>query len=96
MYVTLEEAKKHLVVEHDEDDAYIESLIAVAEDTVANFVNQPLADLEKDGSLPASLVHAIKITIGKLYAYREGDAPVRSVEVPFTLAALFMPYRKET
>lgn len=96
MYVALEDAKRHLVVEHNEDDAYIESLIAAAETSVSHMVNRPLSELEVDGELPADLVHAIRIVIGKLYAYREGDVVGRAAEAAFTLASLFLPYRKES
>lgn len=93
--ITLDEAKKHLNVEHNEDDAYIAELIAVAEQTISSLINRPLKDVLLQGELPAPLKHAQKIIIAKLYAYREGDKPGKAEEVAFTLSNLFMPYRAE-
>lgn len=96
MYITLEEAKAHLNVGHDEDDVYITSLIETAEEQLANCINRPLSEvLKDDGTLPAPLRHAIKILVAKLYAYREGDALGNVRDASFTLANLFMPYRRE-
>lgn len=96
MYLSLEEAKDHLNVEHDEDDVYIMSLIETAEEQLANCINRPFSEvLKKDGTLPTPLRHAIKILAARLYAYREGDVVGRVQEASFTLANLFMPYRRE-
>lgn len=96
MYISLEEAKAHLNVEHDEDDVYITSLIETAEEQLANCINRPLSDvLKEDGTIPTPLRHAIKILVAKLYAYREGDTIGKAQEASFTLANLFMPYRRE-
>lgn len=95
MYITLEEAKAHLYVEHNEDDEYIRSLIEVAEENLVHLINRPISEVLKEGQLPAPLKHVLKLLIGKLYAYREGDRPNRIEEAAFTLPSLFMPYRKE-
>jgi hypothetical protein len=44
MYVTLEEAKSFLDVQIADDDAVISLCVGAAEQTVANFLNAPLAD----------------------------------------------------
>lgn len=93
MFVTLEEAKQHLRVDHDEDDEYITSLIEVGESAIQNYINRPYSEVLEDGELPTPLRHAIKIQIAKLYEYREGDRAGSTSEVPFALAALVMPYR---
>lgn len=84
------------MVEHSEDDDYIQELIESAEDNLRHLINQPLEDVLIDGRLPPSLMHAIKILVGKFYAFREGDKVGKAEDVSFTLANLFMPYRKET
>lgn len=95
-HISLEEAKQHLACDHNEDDAYIISLLEVAEETVQNMINQPLYMVyNAKGELPPPLRHAMKLIIGKLYREREGDVQTRSTEVAFTLANLFMPYRRE-
>lgn len=67
MYVTLEEAKKYLRVEVDDDDALIVALIGAAEETVEKFLNAPLADFatkENSTDLDVStLPDAIKLGI---------------------------------
>ena len=46
MYITLEQAKKHLLVDEDfrADDMYILDLIAVAEDSVSKHLDLALDD----------------------------------------------------
>jgi len=48
MYITLEQAKKHLLVDEDfrADDMYILDLIAVAEDSVSKHLDIALDELE--------------------------------------------------
>lgn len=95
-YLSLESAKKHLNVEHEEDDEYIAELIDSAECAVENYINQPLEAVEiAGGGLPAPLLHAIRIMVGKLYADREGNRMGKMSEVPHTLVSLFLPYRRE-
>lgn len=59
MYVTLEEAKKFLRVEVDDDDALIAMLVGSAEETVAKFLGEPLAcfaDRENSTDLDAPVL----------------------------------------
>lgn len=93
--MTLEYLKKHLNVDHDEDDAYIGSLLEVATSTLEHLLNRPLSEVELNGELPAPLKHSIRMLVAKLYEYREGDKPGKAEEVAFTLSNLFLPYRKE-
>ncbi len=95
-YVSLEEAKRHLYVEHNEDDEYIFSLIETAEENLSDLINRPLWDVEKSGEkLPAPLKHCVLLLIGNLYANREGTRVGKVQQVPYTLANLYMPFRKE-
>lgn len=96
MYITLSEAKHHLYVDHALDDPYIESCISAAEDALCGMLNRPLAEVAPDGELPPALKHALKILVGKFYANREGDHYTKAQEAAFTLANLFMYYRKES
>ena len=73
MYITLEQAKKHLLVDEDfrADDMYILDLIAVAEDSVSKHLDIALDELEVGGTLPPAIIHAMLLMIGNLYANRE-------------------------
>lgn len=95
MYITIEDLKKHLNVDHDEDDTYIEELAEVAEDAVAEYLNRPLAGLVDDaGKLKASVRHAIRLLVGTWYANRESVAFASPSIMPDGVYALLMPLRR--
>lgn len=77
MYITLDEAKKHLNVESDftEDDEYISSLIEVAEAKVAAELclksTDDLKTLRGGEVIPPPIKQAIMLTIGLYYNNRE-------------------------
>lgn len=96
MYVTLEQAKKHLVIDesfHD-DDLYILDLITVAEDNVSAHLDIPLCELEDcTGMLPASIIHAILLQIGTFYEHRASITELNVKELPLGLHFLLSPYK---
>ena len=92
MYVTVEDIKRHINVEFDEDDTLIESYIQAAEQAIENALNVPLATYVTDGKLAYPLVHAIRLQTAKLYEYREGTVHANASEVPFTFGFLITPY----
>lgn len=94
MYLTVEDLKKHLNVDHSEDDAYIEELIEVAEDSVATYLNAPLTDYIEGANLRASVRHAIRLLVGTWYASRESVAFATPSALPDGVYALLMPLRK--
>ena len=95
MYITVEDLKKHLNVDHSEDDAYIEELAEVAEDAVAEYLNRPLADfVDGAGALKASVRHAIRLLVGTWYANRESVAFASPYVMPDAVYALHMPLRR--
>lgn len=95
-YLTLPEAKKHLNVDHDEDDDFIVEILDVAEDFLSNLLHRPLYAVEEsDGALPPALRHALRMIVARLYADREGYRSGRMTELPFTIPALISPYRIE-
>lgn len=77
MYITLDEAKKHLNVESDftEDDSYITSLIEVAEAKVSAELclksTDDLKTLRGGEVIPPPIKQAIMLTIGLYYNNRE-------------------------
>lgn len=96
MFVTLGIAKKHLNIDdsfHD-DDAYIVSLIKVAEDAVAKNSNMALNEMMEDGELPPSIIHSILLLVGNLYNNREATTYSNIREVPYAYKYLINLNRK--
>lgn len=73
MYLSLSDVKQHLIIDHNDDDRYLADLITVAEDAVKTDLNlDSLCELEDEtGMLPASVIQAMLLLIGTLYANRE-------------------------
>lgn len=95
MYITVEDLKKHLNVDHYEDDVYIEELAEVAEDAVAEYLNRPLTDfVDSAGVLKASVRHAIRLLVGTWYASRESVAFASPSVMPDGVYALLLPLRR--
>ena len=90
--VALADAKAHLRIVHDSDDAYIQSLIDAAE---GHFASTDV-DIEAD-PLPAPVQHAILMLVSHLNENRDavtGNSPV--TVVPYGINALVQPFREET
>lgn len=94
MYMTVEDLKKHLNVDHSEDDTYISDLIEVAEDYVATYLNAPLTEYVEDDKLKASVKHAIRLLVGTWYANRESVAFATPSVLPDGVYSLLLPLRK--
>lgn len=73
MYLEIADVKRHLYIDHNDDDMYLADLITVAEDAVKTDLNLPsLSVLEnREGMLPSSVIHAMLLLIGTLYSNRE-------------------------
>ena len=73
MYISLEDIKAHLIIDHNEDDRYLADLETVAEDAVRRDLNlYSLKEIEDcSGMLPPSVIQAMLLLIGTLYANRE-------------------------
>ena len=98
MYVTLDLAKKHLNIEdaYDGDDAYIESLIEVAEEKVAKELCVSVEELTSIGGgkyIPAPRRQAILLSIGAYYAYREEVITIQSRPLEQGVKYLLSLYR---
>lgn len=92
-YVSLADLKQHLKVEVTADDAYLTTLIEVAEVAIGNELGKPLSEYVTDNALPTPLIHAIKLLAGDLYNNRESVAFATPHEVPRTLDYLLQPYK---
>lgn len=95
MYITLEQAKAHLLVDKDftDDDLYILDLVTVAEDIVAQHLDVALNELEVGGLLPPPITHAILLMIGNLYQNRESVAFTSVNKIPYSYEYLLSLYR---
>lgn len=95
MYITLEQAKKHLLIDEDfkADDSYILDLITVAEDSISKHLDIALDELETGGTLPPVIIHAMLLMIGNLYANRESIAFGTVVKIPYSYEYLIGLYK---
>ena len=102
MYLEIDDLKKHLNVDHNEDDAYIRELILVAEDSVQSYLNAPLSDFVEEHSdgkcqhetLKASIRHAIRLLVGTWYANRESVTFGNPSLIPNSVSYLLAPLKK--
>lgn len=100
-YATLDMAKRHLNIEDafTDDDNYIEGLIDVAEEKVAAELCMDvdgMASINKNGSLPSPLIHAILLTIGAYYTNREDITTVQTRPLEYGVKYLTQLYRNFT
>lgn len=87
MYITIDNARKHLNIDsfYHEDDEYILDLIKVAEDATEKRIGKKLSDcIDKTGDLIPSIKHTILLLIGTLYQQREATSPSTITTVPYT------------
>lgn len=97
MYITIDQVKKHLNLNEDflDDDAYLYSLIQVAEQAVEMYIDKPLSEIsDENGKIPDSLRHAMLLLIGNLYDNRESTITLNINEVPHAFQFLLDLYQK--
>lgn len=94
-YITLEQAKKHLLIDESftADDQYILDLITVAEDSVSKHLDIALEELEVGGKLPPAIIHAMLLMVGNLYANREPVAFGTIAKIPYSYEYLVGLYK---
>ena len=100
MYLDLSTIKQHLYIDHNDDDRYLCDLESVAEDAVRADLNlDSLKEIEDEtGMLPASVIQAMLLLVGTLYANRESVSYGSPVKVPHTydwLISLYRIYNRE-
>jgi hypothetical protein len=96
MYITIEQAKKHLNVDEEfkSDDLYILDLITVSEDAISKHLNIALNELEAGGQLPPAITHAMLLMVGNLYANREPVSYGIMAKIPLSYEYLIGLYKK--
>ena len=97
-YLNLAQIKKHLNIdaEFTDDDLYLESLCDVAEQMVSRHLENDLSNLEKDGQLPAPIIHACLLLVGNLYMNRESVSNINMVKIPNAYEYLLATYKNRT
>jgi uncharacterized phage protein (predicted DNA packaging) len=75
-FLTLEECKRHLVVDHNDDDAMITAMATTAEDAIENELNRNLSNDYEVLSSP--IKSAMLLYLGSLYNNREGFSTLAS------------------
>lgn len=107
MLVSLEEARRHLRVDDDDDD--ISLYLGAAEEAAIEFLNRrvyadadSLADAVLDGTagespmiVNKSVKAAILLILGDLYKHRENSTSSAVNEVSTTAKNLLQPYREQ-
>lgn len=84
MYLSIQDVKRHLYIDHQDDDLLLANLITVAEDAVRRDLNlYSLKEIEDcTGMLPAAVTQAMLLLIGTLYNNRESVAYGQAHPVP--------------
>ena len=88
--LTLDEAKLHCRIDHDDEDSLLGALIATATTAVADYMNMDADDLDTDA--PAPVKSAALLLVGDLYAHREAQGE-RAMHRNTTFERLLNPYR---
>lgn len=99
MYVTLEQAKKHLNIDSDfnEDDDYIMQLINVAEIAVEKHIDCDLStQVDEQGNLSYPLIQTMLLFIGNMYANRESVSLSQMHELPLAYSYILDMYKDYT
>lgn len=93
MTVSLDDAKAHLNVTFDTDDALITRLIGVASDWLERQLGYQIADRYPDG-VPPAIDHAVLLMIAHYYENREGAlVGVSAQTLPFGVIDIVNDYR---
>lgn len=95
MYIDLPTIKRHLIIDHCDDDLLLADLETVAEDAVKRDLNLfSLKDIEDcSGMLPPTVIQAMLLLIGTLYANRESVSYGNPTVVPHSYNYLIDLYR---
>ena len=88
--LTLDEAKLHCRIDHNDEDSLLGALIATATTAVADYMNMDADDV--DDTAPAPVKSAALLLVGSLYEQREsqGDRPYNKNPA---FEMLLAPYR---
>lgn len=94
--LTLDEAKQHLRVDGTDDDAYITSLVAAAEEYIVNVITPAPVDgvVQPAPSVNETQRHAARLLVGHWYENREAVAQGTIIpQTPFAVDMLLLVNR---
>ena len=92
MSITLEDAKLHMNITSDDDDAVISAKIDAAEAWIGAFLGKPMSEFDP---LPEPLREAVRQLVAHLYENREATlVGVQMTDVSPGLFDLMAPYRE--
>ena len=86
--LTLDEAKLHCRIDHNDEDSLLGALIATATTAVADYMNVTSVD----DTAPAPVKSAALLLVGSLYEQRESQGDRQFYKNP-AFEALLNPYR---
>lgn len=95
-YITVEDIKKYLYIDFDDDDAIIGDMIKAAEEIIAKRLNKDdLSSFEdKTENIPNPLLACIKIMVANMYNSRESVSfNATPQRIPYSLEYLLQPYK---
>lgn len=95
-YVTLEELKRHLNVDFDNDDLTIQELVIPVQLVIESYLNAPLESFVKDGKIDPRIWHATRILVADFYANRESIAFAQAYVIPGHITLLLQPLKRYT
>lgn len=94
-WCSLDSLKRHLIVEHEVDDELIQEYAVASWNLVEVTIERSLKELfeQYDGIMPPTLIHAVRLLVGRYYAEREGESFTNRRDMSFSISALLMPYK---
>lgn len=94
-WCSLDGLKRHLIVEHDVDDELIKEYAVASWNLVETTIERSVKELfeQYDGIMPPTLIHAVRLLVGRYYAEREGESFTNRRDMSFSISALLMPYK---
>lgn len=92
--IELDYVKKHLRIEHDEEDDLLISYTKASEEIVQIYLNQSFEDLlTTHGSIPHAIRNAVCMLVGSMYRDREATSVTTITTTP-TVVAMLKPFKK--
>ena len=96
MVVSLEDIKRHLNIDYNDDDYLLRQEAEAAEDALLAYLQRPLSSLiDSEGRVRPSFRQAVLLLTGNFHdSSRSGVAFSASSEVAFTLSFLLLPLKR--
>ena len=88
--VSLADAKSHLRIDSDHDDALVERLLIAAAQYIGNEIHRDLTD---GSDVPQLLKQAVLLVVGHLYENREAATDRTITEVPMAVQRIVWQYQ---